>query len=240
MKDKIETLFEYQPNKSDDEEKKNKPWNDVYNYISYPEPTTSGNSYGGRPQREYNQNDYQTMSLKKNIHNKFNTSVFQKGNSYTSFSGADAIVTVVFKNGAPVTVGECQTLTYSLYRPMNPVYRLGSAKPSGFTKGPRTIAGSIIFTVFDRHVLISTLHKAYAAYDTDCLNQDFLPDELPPFDFHINWLNEYGQSSEIIINDVHFTTEGQVHSIEDMITENTVQYLATDMKVMQPNINENT
>ena len=52
-------------------------------------------------------------------------------------------------------------------------------------------------------------------------------------------MNEYGQSSLLIVHGVHLTSEGQVMSIEDMITENTMQYLASDITLMRPNVFEN-
>ena len=180
--------------------------------------------------------------VKKGIHNLFlenDKSIFQLSDyrraGYTSFSGADSTVSILFKQGTPVIIGEAQTLTYSWYSPMEPVYVLGSRKPNGFIRGPRTIAGSIIFTVFDRHVLLSAFHKAYANFnDATCLDIEYLPDELPPFDLQVTFLNEYGQSSGLTIHDVRITSEGQVMSIEDMITENTMQYLASDITLMQP------
>lgn len=178
-----------------------------------------------------------TLNSKKE-HALFQASTVSK-EIYTSFSGTDAKVSLAFKFGQPVAIGEAQTVTYSIYRPMVPVYNLGSPKPAGFVRGPRTIAGSIIFTVFDRNVLIAAMHKAYSQYDVKCLNKSMLTDELPPFDIQITFLNEYGQSALLAIHDVHITSEGQVSSIEDMITENTVQYIASDITVMQPDVYEN-
>ena len=185
-----------------------------------------------------------TAQIKKGIHARFlegNKKKFEKSlldnAGYTSFSGTDTTATVLFKQGTPVILGEVQTLTYSLYAPMNPVYNLGDRKPSGFIRGPRTVAGTIIFTIFDRHTLISAFHKAYHKYnDSPCLDKDYLPDELPPFDIQITFLNEYGQSANLTIHDVRITTEGQTMSIEDMITENTMQYLASDITLMEPNV----
>lgn len=182
-------------------------------------------------------NSEKTLNSKKE-HTVFNSSSVDQ-DVYTSFSGADAKVSLSFKMGQPVFIGEAQTVTYSIFRPMQPVYNLGSAKPAGFVRGPRTIAGSIIFTVFDRNVLIAAMHKAYNQYDVSCLNKKMLTDELPPFDIQITFLNEYGQSALLAIHDVHITSEGQVSSIEDMITENTVQYIASDITVMQPDVYEN-
>lgn len=176
----------------------------------------------------------------KNINSKMANSVYLDGNSYTSFSGADSIVSIIFKGGAPVILGELQTFTYSIYRPTIPVFSLGSARPTGFTKGPRTIAGTLIFTVFDRNVLVAALHKAFQGNMAECLDQNILSDQLPPFDFQITFLNEYGQSSVITLYGVKITSEGQVQSIEDLVTENTVQYLARSIELMAPDVYENT
>ena len=173
-----------------------------------------------------------------NEHVLFNNNRAYDSRTYTSFSGSEATVSVVFQFGRPVIIGECQTITYSLYRPIAPVYNLGSAKAAGYVRGPRTIAGSIIFTVFDRHILLRAFHEAFqnANPGAPCLNKNFLSDELPPFDLQVTFMNEYGQSSMLVIHGVYLTSEGQVMSIEDMITENTMQYLASDITLMRPNV----
>lgn len=176
--------------------------------------------------------------INKGYNSKFTEASYSVNNTYTSFSGADAIVSIVFKGGRPITIGECQTITYSSYRPTTPVYRLGKAKPVGHTRGPRTVAGTIIFTVFDRNILVAALHKAFQDSSSNFLDYSILSDELPPFDIHITFLNEYGQSAQLIIYGAKIASEGQVMSIEDMITENTVQFLADDIRAMEPNIYE--
>lgn len=175
--------------------------------------------------------------MRESPHDVFQTSIYNK-NVYTSFSGADTSVSVVFPGGEPVAVGECQTITYSIFRPMTPVFNLGSSRPNGFVRGQRTIAGSIIFTVFDRHVLLSAFHKSYRKFNAPCLNKEMLADDLPSFDFQVTFMNEYGQSALLIIHDVRLTSEGQVMSIEDLVTENTMQYVASDITLMRPNLYE--
>ena len=175
----------------------------------------------------------------ENEHTLFNDTSSYDARTYTSFSGSEATVSAVFPFRQPVVIGQCQTITYSLFRPMTPVYNLGKAKPSGYVRGPRTIAGSIIFTVFDRHVLLQAFHRAFSKESAPCLEKGIMPDELPPFDLQITFMNEYGQSSLLIVHGVHLTSEGQVMSIEDMITENTMQYLASDITLMRPNVFEN-
>ena len=57
-------------------------------------------------------------------------------------------------------------------------------------------------------------------------------DEIPPFDISISFMNESGQSSKMTIYDVYVVSEGQTMSIEDMITENTMQFIAMDIEQM--------
>lgn len=178
----------------------------------------------------------------------------------TSFSGADIVATITPLGGKPIVFGEIQTISYSIYRPTTPVYTLGRINPKGVVRGQRTIAGSLIFTVFDRHVLKDVINaynfaKPYQMVDGTYLqpyqdNQDtykftdtelsemkknMKSDEMPPFDINITFLNEYGNSATLNLYGVHILTEGQTMSIEDMITENTMQYIAMDVDLMDEN-----
>jgi hypothetical protein len=172
------------------------------------------------------------------------TSTYGKIN--TSYSGADAVATITPLGGKPRVFGEIQTLSYSIYRPTTPVYTLGRINPKGVVRGQRTIAGSLIFTVFDRHVLKSVIDtldftkdtknadNLYNFSDTELIEmkRNMKTDEMPPFDINITFMNEYGRSSTLNIYGVHILTEGQTMSIEDMITENTMQYIAMDIDLM--------
>jgi len=165
-------------------------------------------------------------------------------NTITSFSGTDIIATITPKGGSPVVIGELQTISYSIYRPIQNVFALGKIGPRGVIKGHRTIAGTLIWTVFDRHIIRTLLSnyelKANMANlsNYSCIRGDvgdFFMDEMPPFDINITFLNEYGNSSTLNIYGVTVVSEGQTMSIEDMITENTMQYIAMDMDLMNPN-----
>jgi hypothetical protein len=72
--------------------------------------------------------------------------------SYNSFSGVD--IKAVFGNE---TIGELQGISYSITREKAPIYTMGSADPRSFSRGKRGIAGTLIFVVFDRHVILSVL-----------------------------------------------------------------------------------
>ena len=69
--------------------------------------------------------------------------------TYTSFSGCDIVASF---NGK--IIGELQGITYSVSREKAPIYTMGSAEPRSFSRGKRGIAGSMVFTVFNRDALI--------------------------------------------------------------------------------------
>jgi hypothetical protein len=72
--------------------------------------------------------------------------------SYNSFSGVD--IKAVFANKP---IGELQAISYSITREKAPIYTMGASDPRAFSRGKRGIAGTLVFVVFDRHVLLSTL-----------------------------------------------------------------------------------
>lgn len=69
--------------------------------------------------------------------------------TYTTFSGCDIVATF---NGK--VIGELQAITYSVSREKAPIYTMGSAEPRSFSRGKRGIAGTLVFTVFNRDALI--------------------------------------------------------------------------------------
>jgi hypothetical protein len=69
--------------------------------------------------------------------------------TYSTFGGCDIVATF---NGK--VIGELQAITYSVSREKAPVYTMGSAEPRSFSRGKRGIAGTLVFTVFNRDALI--------------------------------------------------------------------------------------
>lgn len=74
--------------------------------------------------------------------------------TFTTFSGADIVCTF----GGTV-VGEIQAISVTVTREKTFVYTMGSPDPRSITRGKRAIGGSLIFVVFDREALVSTLRK---------------------------------------------------------------------------------
>lgn len=168
--------------------------------------------------------------------------IFSKSNfatdymkSYESFSGYDMVCTVELpmpKGGTYTQViGELQTVTYSIFNKKGPVRCLGDMNAKGYVFGPRTIAGTLIFTVFDRH-WTSRMEKEYLA-DAG-ITAHMLADELPPFNLTISCANEYGHDAVCSIFGITLVNEGQVMSINDVFTENTYNFYATDVQYLAP------
>lgn len=174
--------------------------------------------------------------------------------TFTTFGGADIVATLGGK-----VVGELQAITYSVTREKAPVYTLGSANPRSFSRGKRGIAGSLVFTVFDRDAL-HTLKEESVVYrhglagannageitplqvneynDTGISNWQQggkvrFSDEIPPFDITINFLNEYGQSATMTIYGVEILNEGMGLSIDDITTEKACTFIARDLDEMK-------
>jgi len=136
-------------------------------------------------------------------------------------------------------IAELQTISYSVFREKSPVRTLGSVYPRAYVRGPRTIGGSMIFTVFHQHVLHEILKLNLNFFNTGTSDHDKysytsnLPDQMPPLDLSLVFANEYGAISHMGLYGVEFVQEGSTFSIEDIFSENTVQYVARDMDPMK-------
>ena len=158
--------------------------------------------------------------------------------SNESFSGCDMVATILMPKPNSTekisyVIGELQTISYSIHMDRKPVRSIGNINAKDYVMGPRTIAGSLVFAVFNKHFankimkdLANAVNPGYA----------FLIDEMPPFDVIISAANEYGLRSKLVIYGIRLVNEGQVMSINDVYTENTYQYVATDIDYLD---NEN-
>jgi hypothetical protein len=160
-----------------------------------------------------------------------------------SFSGADitAVVHVLGNSNMsrPVIIANASTLSYSIHREKHPVRALGHTYPRGYTRGNRALAGSIIFTMFDREVLWALI-QSYS-HDTEWNEGDYeyssyspLLDQLPPFDLTVTFANEYGDVANMGIYGVEIVDEGTVMSIDDLLVEKTCSFVARDIDMIRP------
>ena len=179
--------------------------------------------------------------------------------TYTSFSGADIIATFTAPGKKPTVIGELQAITYSVTREKAPIYTMGSPDPRSFSRGKRGIAGSLVFTVFDRDALINALGDAnYTAVngevgispvdkwgDNIALDDEgevteitdeqkvIYADQIPPFDVTINFVNEYGKAAVMRIKGVEILNEGSGMSIDDITTDKACTFVARGIDYMQ-------
>lgn len=189
----------------------------------------------------------------------FQSSTFSK--TYTSFSGADIVATF-----GDIIIGELQQITYSVTREKAPLYTMGNPNPRSFSRGKRGIAGSLVFTVFDRDALHGIKDRseinAHGLNTSNIHIDDVAPegvhkdsdrdktavierwkkkrkpaysDEIPPFDITISFMNEYGQSSSMVIYGVEILNEGMGMSIDDITTEKACTFVARHVEDMSAN-----
>lgn len=156
-----------------------------------------------------------------------------KYNYNSTYSGTDMIPAIYAYDSKTEkmvyhTLGTLQSLSYSVHRGTQPVTVLGRYLPKGFTRGGILVAGSLIFTVFDRHSLYEY------SRGSSSLNRATPASTLPPFDIIVHLANEQGNESVLVIYGVRIVDEGQVHSIEDVYTENTMSFMAQDINLLEP------
>lgn len=164
--------------------------------------------------------------------------------SNMSFAGTDISATMVIpnidrSNGTINTVNstdvlelaEIQTISYSIHRENSPVRTLGHVNPRGFVKGARTIAGSLIFTVFNEYAFYRIREYKQIMSETGLFFAP-LADMLPPFDIVLTFFNEYGLGAKMKIYGVSIVDEGQTMSVDDLITEQTYTFMARGIQPM--------
>lgn len=162
-----------------------------------------------------------------------------------SYSGCDMVASISYgyeeakQDGKVVnkyktyTLGELQTISYSIHMEKRPVRSIGNVNAKDYVAGQRTIAGSLVFAVFNKHFAKNMIEGTNELFQE---GESFLVDELPPFNIIISFANEYGMKSRMIIYGVRLLNEGQVMSVNDVYTENTYQFMATDIEYLN---NEN-
>ena len=157
---------------------------------------------------------------------------------YDSYSGADIVVTAQLSNidaNSAISkkcyiLGSLQTISISTYQDKSPVRSIGNINAKDYLMGPRSIAGSLVFAVFDRHFAYNIFNdlKEYTGKAT------LLTDEIPPLDLTLCFANEYGRKSRMTLYGVRMVSEGQVMSVNDLFTENTYQFVGVGMENLTP------
>lgn len=151
-----------------------------------------------------------------------------------------------------IWLGTVISLSYSVYRNKKAVHTLGHKVISGFASGPRYVAGTIIKTMFLEDDLILGLQKLREELKdsgryTDKLatlnmvgilnmaatpqsHSNLMLDDIFSCNIIVLYMSEYqGDMIKEVITGATFINNGQVMSINDMITETTISYIAQDV-----------
>ena len=151
-----------------------------------------------------------------------------------------------------VKLNSVVSLSWSVYRAKTPVTPLGESLVSGFGLGHKTVAGHIIKTLTYKDEL-SAIVQYYSKVSLDYKNANYvenlgskvsisldskyeitqknfdslMKDDLVPFNIHAYSISEY--TGHIIKDSIYGCTiinTGQVQSIENLITENTIAFVS--------------
>lgn len=133
---------------------------------------------------------------------------------------------------------ESTTISVSIHREVAPVRAGGYINPKGFALGKRTIAGTLIVTQFTVDVLLEFLQSVMQIDGSkDTLYTKV--DQLPPFNITMMFTNEQGYASKRTLLGVKFVTDGVVYSIQDMMVEQTLSWMALDFTPLIPITSDN-
>lgn len=144
---------------------------------------------------------------------------------YKTFSGTDALTFLLLPEAKPILLGSLTTLSHSVYREKKPVPLLGKINTGGFTRGMRSVAGTMVFTLINQHLTEDII--AQVPYLKE--HEKVKADELPFFDIMVVCANEYGAASKMMIYGAEFFEDGQVISVQDIYIENTFSFVARDI-----------
>lgn len=144
---------------------------------------------------------------------------------FKTFTGTDALAFLLLPEAKPILLGSLTTLSHSVYREKKPVPLLGKINTGGYTRGMRSIAGTMVFTLINQHLIEDVMNQIPYLKEHGKLKAD----ELPFFDIMVICANEYGAASQMMLYGVEFFEDGQVVSVQDLYIENTFSFVARDM-----------
>ena len=167
---------------------------------------------------------------------------FHDRSQKTSFSGADFLVLGyrapqvdefgrTFRNlrgeestGGFVEFANLQTLSISTTRDIAAERVLGTAWVKEYSRGSRSVAGTLAFTMFDGDAF-SKLDGVRQGSTQEDITW-YSPDDLPEFNIVLSATNEYGQTISGILLGVVITNTGVTVGVQDVYTEQVASYVA--------------
>ena len=156
----------------------------------------------------------------------------------------------------PVHLDSIATVSVSIHEAKAPVRRLGHRAVSGYTRAIRTIAGSMVFVIVKDHPLRLLAAKDPGNFDPRLISwskdliekghgsleigeegvkfDNKISTVISPFNLILHYQTETKSKNtngaSLVIEGVEFMNEGIVTSVNDLITEVVVQFVARDIK----------
>lgn len=184
-----------------------------------------------------------------------------KSQDYTVLSGNIVKIVLEFPNfnnkdeSVVINLDDVMTLSYSVYRAKPPVITLGQTSVTGFGLGAKTVAGSMIRSIFGHDKLSELQNTAYIANQQEMYERlknidgkmptgmpvkealAYMKDDLAYFNIHCVAITEAvaEETGEPLIRTdsiygCMIMNNGQVFSIEDLITEGNFSFQAKNVK----------
>jgi len=155
------------------------------------------------------------------------------GKEKVSFSGTDVSVVFSIHGSMPSYIADkryfrsaqLQTISLTSAASLFPVRRCGEASATTLTKGARTVAGSMVFTILGQDPLqeIFSIDAIKSAARTDSL---WHIDQMPPIDCLLIFATETGGRGLQVIQNMQISNWGEVVSIDDMYIESSYTFIA--------------
>lgn len=153
-------------------------------------------------------------------------------------------------------LGSALTVSYSVFRDKRPVFNCGSSVIDGVSIGNKYVAGSIISVMYsqdDMSRLIETIKedavnrqgskepgKSNLKYRISSIKEmrTFGRDDIVSFNMHCLFTSEYSEDlRRVILYDVTMLNNGKVMSINDLITEDTMSFIASNVSEQGNGVN---
>lgn len=118
---------------------------------------------------------------------------------------------------------ELATISISSARSVHPVRRLGESHVHDYTRGARTVAGTLVFAMLDRDVFAEVYRDNPKEVQAAA---PFFVDQIPEFNIYVAASNEYGGTASAGLLGITLTNWGQTLSVDDIYTEVTYTFVA--------------
>ena len=160
-----------------------------------------------------------------------------------SFSGADCRAWGYFSSDIKqatikpqtILIDSLGTISISIHESKSPVRRLGHMAPVGYTRAIRTIAGSMVLTIIGSEHPLKELSsvdpRSIVYYSQDANNSGNIVTKMSPFNLILLYQSELpgSKGAKLELKGVEFINEGIVTSVNDLVSEVVLQFVALDI-----------